>query len=298
MLETKKNTYANYLNIQKLLATISPKTKDDDEPLFIVVHQVHELWFNLVIHELGVCVRDLYRVQNEGDLLICAGVNERLHRVTLIQRSMVSIWDVVATLPPNSFINFRDNVGQDTASGFQSVQYRIYEFLLGMKYHTIKYRVLTESGYQDKEDELLNERNSKQENEKLNRALKSPSIYDAVIFSLSQIYKQIRIEPRRVFEERHTLDLRVRNAWIHVYEHAAEQTVMHQMGELLIEIEDGFRRWRHAHVLAVSRIIGSKPGTGGSAGLPYLREKANEALDSPIYAELWDIRNTLQKSNS
>src|SRR5579864_1827490 len=124
-----KNTYAKYLQLGKLLSSQVTSTDSEDELLFIIMHQSHELWFKLAIHELECATRALI----EGDAIKdCLMAFKRLSRVSEIQRLLIHSWDVLTTLTPDEFFLFRETVGRDGASGFQSVQYRILEFRLGL----------------------------------------------------------------------------------------------------------------------------------------------------------------------
>src|SRR6266566_3339646 len=129
------NTYASYLGLQRLLSAQTLQTSSDDELLFIIIHQQHELWFKLAIHELDCAIKSLIKEDaNDSDCIIAF---KRLSRVSAIQHILISSWDVLGTLTPDEFFLFRETVGRDGASGFQSIQYRIFEFKLGLKYRSI-----------------------------------------------------------------------------------------------------------------------------------------------------------------
>ena len=129
-----RNTYAGYLGLQQLLSAQKLQTGSDDELLFIIIHQQHELWFKLAIHELACATGALMAGVSGKDCLIAF---KRLSRVSEIQRLLIHSWDVLTTLTPDEFFLFRETVGRDGASGFQSVQYRIFEYRLGLKYTAI-----------------------------------------------------------------------------------------------------------------------------------------------------------------
>src|SRR5437773_3012998 len=129
-----KNTYASYLQLKKLLSAQVARTSSDDELLFIIMHQSHELWFKLAIHELACATRGLMEGGAAGDCLMAF---KRLSRVSEIQHLLIRSWDVLTTLTPDEFFLFRETVGKDGASGFQSVQYRVFEFHLGLKYRSL-----------------------------------------------------------------------------------------------------------------------------------------------------------------
>src|SRR5258706_6771827 len=132
-----RNTYASYLRLTKLLSSQVTRTRSEDELLFIIMHQSHELWFKLAIHELACATRALMEGVAGKDCLMAF---KRLARVTEIQHLLIQSWDVLTTLTPDEFFLFRETVGRDGASGFQSVQYRIFEFRLGLKYQQITMR--------------------------------------------------------------------------------------------------------------------------------------------------------------
>src|SRR5215831_18664525 len=134
-----KNTYARYLQLQRLLSAQTQRTQSDDELLFIIIHQQHELWFKLAIHELECAINSLMREEaNEADCIIAF---KRLSRVSTIQHILISSWEVLATLTPDEFFLFRETVGRDGASGFQSIQYRALEYKLGLKYRSIEFEL-------------------------------------------------------------------------------------------------------------------------------------------------------------
>src|SRR6266404_2338421 len=133
------NTYASYLGLQRLLSAQTLQTSSDDELLFIIIHQQHELWFKLMIHELDCAINSLLKEQaHEGDCIIAF---KRLSRVSAIQHILISSWDVLATLTPDEFFLFRETVGRDGASGFQSIQYRVLEYKLGLKYRSLTMQI-------------------------------------------------------------------------------------------------------------------------------------------------------------
>src|SRR5215831_3080953 len=134
-----KNTYASYLGLQQLLSAQQLQTGSDDELLFIIIHQQHELWFKLAVHELGCAIDSLIKKDaQEADCIIAF---KRLSRVSAIQHILISSWDVMATLTPDEFFLFRETVGRDGASGFQSLQYRVLEFKLGLKYRSVEFEL-------------------------------------------------------------------------------------------------------------------------------------------------------------
>jgi tryptophan 2,3-dioxygenase len=268
-------------------------TDSDDELLFIVIHQAHELWFKLAIHELGCAIAALHRERpNNSDCIIAF---KRLSRVSEIQRVLIASWEVLTTLTPDEFHVFRLTVGQNGASGFQSIQYRVLEFRLGLKYRTVQFEHSVDGGYKSVEFEVSANARTDQDKQALEVALNGPSIYDAVIYYISKHLPMFGIQEPLAAEyaEPYRKKLPVFNAWRYVYQNRENEPELYQLGEKLVDLEDAFRRWRFVHLATVSRVIGNSTGTGGSTGLRYLRQAANKLLDDPMYPELWDVRNAM-----
>lgn len=283
----ENHTYARYLQLGKLLSSQVTMTGSDDELLFIIMHQSHELWFKLSIHELTCAINALMR-RDSGDH--CLMAYKRLSRVSEIQHLLIQSWDVLATLTPDEFHVFRDTVGRNGASGFQSLQYRIFEFKLGLKYShmnivkpTGSEKIPVDAYAETAEDRLV-----------LREALKQPGIYDATIDYMSRLPgSQIRVQRDHDYSSRHRSSRAVFEAWRQVYRNREQAPELYQLGEKLIDLEDAFRRWRFAHLATVSRVIGINRGTGGSSGLPYLQAIANQLITHPLYPELWEVRNAM-----
>jgi tryptophan 2,3-dioxygenase len=186
------NTYAGYLGLQRLLSAQTLQTSSDDELLFIIIHQQHELWFKLAIHELDCAIQSLMKEgAHEGDCIIAF---KRLSRVSAIQHILISTWDVLATLTPDEFILFRETVGKDGASGFQSIQYRILEYKLGLKYDSIAFEL--PDGETRTVDVFANAQTD-EERVALRGALAAPGIYDAVISYMAKTLPTFGIEDTR-----------------------------------------------------------------------------------------------------
>jgi tryptophan 2,3-dioxygenase len=284
------NTYASYLGLERLLSAQTLQTSSDDELLFIIIHQQHELWFKLAIHELDCAIASLMKEEaQEADCIIAF---KRLSRVSAIQHILISSWDVLATLTPDEFFLFRETVGRDGASGFQSVQYRALEFKLGLKYRSIAFEL--PSG-QTQTVDLFKIAQTQEERKALRAALEAPGIYDAVISYMARTLPAFGIaDPRSGdYSLRHEKSEAVFRAWAHVYRNRMSAPGLYQLGEKLIDLEDAFRKWRFTHLATVSRVIGSNAGTGGSSGLRYLKQAANQPFESPMYPELWDVRNEM-----
>jgi tryptophan 2,3-dioxygenase len=287
------HTYSSYLEIDKLLSAQRSMTDSDDELLFIVIHQAHELWFKLAIHELSCAIAALQRERPVNSDCIIAF--KRLSRVSEIQRVLIASWGVLTTLTPDEFHVFRLTVGQNNASGFQSIQYRVLEFKLGLKYRTVHFEKPVAESYQTVEFDIFSNTRSDQDRAALENALHNPSIYDAVIYYMSKHLPMFGVHEALAagYAEPYRKNLPVFNAWRYVYENRENEPELYQLGEKLVDLEDAFRRWRFAHVATVSRVIGNSTGTGGSTGLRYLRQAANRLFDEPIYPELWDVRNAM-----
>jgi tryptophan 2,3-dioxygenase len=285
-----KNTYAGYLGLQQVLSAQTLRTGSDDELLFIIIHQQHELWFKLAIHELNCAINSLMKEQAHNS--DCVIAFKRLSRVSAIQHILISTWDVLATLTPDEFFLFRETVGRDGASGFQSVQYRVLEFKLGLKYQSLEFE-LPDGGIHTVD--VFENAQTEEEKKALRSALAAPGIYDAVISFMARTLPRFEIKdlPSGDYSRRHHKSAAVFRAWSHVYRDRISAPELYQLGEKLIDLEDAFRKWRFAHLATVSRVIGSNTGTGGSSGLRYLRQAANQLFENPIYPELWDVRSEM-----
>jgi len=247
-------TYADYLKLDQLLGAQKPLSKLHDEMLFIVIHQTKELWIKQMLHELGLAIR----LVGEDRF---APAYKALSRVSRIQSVMTLSWDVLSTLTPVDYLAFRDVLG--TSSGFQSAQFRELEFRLGIK--DARYLKHYAEGSDDRA--------------RLECALAEPSLREASHKALE----------RSGFDLGDGSDESVSSAWLEVYRDTERWFDLYQLGEKLLDIDDSLAGWRHKHVLTVERIIGNKPGTGGSAGAPYLRS----TLDKRAFPELWSLRTKL-----
>ncbi|MBA4541620.1 MULTISPECIES: tryptophan 2,3-dioxygenase [Thermoactinomyces] len=258
-------TYGDYLQLQSLLSSQKLLSGHHDEMLFVIIHQVSELWMKLILHELKAAIVNIQR----GDL---SSAFKMLARVSKIQSQIIQSWDVLSTLTPAEYMEFRHHLGR--ASGFQSYQYRLIEFSLGRK----DQRIL--QIYQNS-PELL---------DTLTRALYSPSLYDVSIQALAREGLDI---PSRVLERDFSQPYQpspdVEAAWLEVYRHVDRYWDLYELAEKLVDLEDWLQQWRFRHMKTVERIIGHKPGTGGSSGVPYLKK----VLDHRFFPELWDVRTKL-----
>ncbi len=258
-------TYGEYLSLDKILSGQNRLSDHHDEMLFIIIHQVSELWMKLILHELRGAIEAI-----EKDELSTAF--KMLARVSKTQTQIIQAWDVLSTLTPSEYMQFRDSLGQ--ASGFQSYQYRMIEFALGYKTpHVLK--------IYEKDKEL---------HEKLKGAYQEPGIYDVAIKALSRAGLPIDkdVLDRDVTETYRKNDS-VMQAWLTVYRDVETYWDLYELAEKLVDIEDWLQQWRFRHMKTVERIIGFKQGTGGSSGVGYLKK----VLDHRFFPELWDIRTEL-----
>ncbi|MDQ3477964.1 MAG: tryptophan 2,3-dioxygenase family protein [Pseudomonadota bacterium] len=247
-------TYTDYLSLDELLGAQRPLSALHDEMLFIVIHQTKELWLKQMLHELRLAIE----LVGEDRF---APAYKAMSRVSRIQSVMTLSWDVLATLTPVDYTAFRNVLG--TSSGFQSAQFRELEFRLGIK----------------DERYLSHYPADSHEHSRLLAALEQRSLREASHLAL----------------ERGGFDLGDRSvqslaaAWVQVYRDSERWFDLYQLAEKLVDLDDALASWRHKHVLTVERIIGSKPGTGGSAGAAYLRS----TIDKRAFPELWALRTEL-----
>ena len=245
-------TYADYLHLPDLLGAQTPLSDLHDEMLFIVIHQTKELWLKQMLHEVALATR-LVR----GDRF--AEAYKALSRVSRIQAVMTMSWDVLATLTPVDYSAFRHVLG--TSSGFQSAQFRELEFRLGIK--DPKFLEFHEGGSEG--------------GVRLRAALAEPSLWDEANAALARAGFDIA-----------TPDA-IRASWLAVYRDSEKHFDLYQLAEKLVDVDDALAGWRHKHVLTVTRIIGNKMGTGGSAGAAYLES----TLSKRAFPELWSLRTDL-----
>ncbi|WLD92567.1 tryptophan 2,3-dioxygenase [Alkalihalobacillus sp. AL-G] len=258
-------TYGEYLQLDSLLSSQKRLSGHHDEMLFIIIHQVSELWMKMILHELNAAIDSI----KKGEL---QPAFKMLARVSKVQSQIIQAWDVLSTLTPAEYLEFRDKLGQ--ASGFQSYQYRMIEFALGYKTP----HVLT---IYKKDPEL---------HAHLKEAFEAPSIYDVAIQALSEAGFDINPDlMNRDFSETYEGDETVQAAWVEVYRNVDQYWDLYQLAEKLVDIEDWLQQWRFRHMKTVERIIGHKMGTGGSSGVSYLKK----VLDHRFFPELWDIRTQL-----
>ncbi|MFS0674583.1 tryptophan 2,3-dioxygenase [Ornithinibacillus sp. 179-J 7C1 HS] len=261
----EKMTYGDYLQLESLLDSQKRLSNHHDEMLFIVIHQVSELWLKLMIHEIEAATEAIKNSEYQAAFKMLA-------RVSKIQTQIIHAWDVLSTLTPAEYMEFRGYLGN--ASGFQSYQYRLVEFVLGYKTpHIVKIY---------EKDSVLHAR--------LKEAFEAPGLYDVSIQALSRegfIINQSILE--RDFSKKYEQDSTVANAWLEVYRNTDKYWNLYQLAEKLVDIEDWFQQWRFRHMKTVERIIGHKTGTGGTSGVGYLKR----VLDHYFFPELWEVRTKI-----
>ncbi len=259
--------YGGYLHLERLLSAQETLSSPEhhDEMLFIIQHQTSELWMKLAIHELRGAVEHVKR----DELSPCFKI---LARVKQIQRMLFEQWAVLETLTPSEYAEFRGVLGH--ASGFQSFQNRMIEFLLGNK-DAKAIRVFEHA------PEIHAE---------LTALLNRPSLYDEFI---RHLYRRGLPVPESAVERDWSLPYEGNPALIAVfktiYENPAQYWDAYEMCEKLVDVEEHFLLWRFRHVKTVERIIGFKMGTGGSSGVPFLVR----GLSIRLFPELWDVRTEI-----
>lgn len=261
----KRMSYGDYLGLDRLLSAQSPLSGQHDETLFIIIHQVQELWMKLMNHELTLAMERL-RADDPGPAF------KAMARVSRIQRQMVEAWDVLTTMTPADYLAFRDSLG--AASGFQSWQYRLLEFRLGAK----------------DEFMLRPHRHRADIMAVLQPAFEAPSLYDEALRLLARRGLPVpEAVLNRDTSRPHAEDEGVVAVWQSIYRDSTHHFDLYELAEELVDLEDAFRTWRFKHMSTVERIIGHRQGTGGSAGVGYLKG----ALERKFFPELWTVRTRL-----
>jgi tryptophan 2,3-dioxygenase len=257
--------YGDYLHLDEILGAQKPLTRAHDEMLFIVQHQVSELWMRPAIHEIDAARRAV-----AGDAVQPAF--KMLSRVARIFEQLNNAWDVLRTMTPSEYTRFRGELGQ--SSGLQSWQYRQIEFMVGnrnramLRPHVHRPDILALL-----EGELLR-----------------PSLYDEALRFLSRNGVAVpRASLERDLSSAYEMSDGVVAAWRIVYEAPETHWPLYELAEKLVDFEDYFRRWRFNHVTTVERVIGFKRGTGGTSGVSYLKRM----LEVELFPELWRVRTIL-----
>lgn len=249
-------TYGRYLALDQLLAAQHPISDRHDELLFIIIHQTKELWLKQAISEIRLAMG---LVLDDKPVEAYKG----LARVSRIQAVMTLSWDVLATMTPSDYTNFREVLGP--SSGFQSDQFRAVETLLGIRGGGVPGPLTTEY-------------------------LTIPSLWDEANAALARAGFDVPAEAlERDWSQPYVPNPAVEDAWAQVYREPNKHWELYQLAEKLVDIDDALATWRHKHVLTVSRVIGMKPGTGGTPGVPYLES----TLVKRAFPELWTLRTQL-----
>jgi len=263
-MESKALTYSRYLCLDELLALQQPRSAgpEHDEMLFIVVHQVYELWFKQILHELSLLQRRLAG----GDQ---PGVLHTLKRILTILKTLVAQVDVIETMTPVSFASFRQRL--ESASGFQSLQFRLLELALGKKDRAV----------------LASQPEGSEARRRLEAGLLGEDVYHSFLaFLASRGHAIPEAALRRDAGTPPGESPDVQEVLVRIYHSDPD---LAQVCERLVDLDEGIQEWRYRHVKMVERTIGSKPGTGGSSGAAYLRA----TLFQPLVPDLWAIRARL-----
>lgn len=260
MADSPTMTYGGYLRLDRLLSCQEPETDAHDELLFVIIHQVYELWFKQILHEAALLQRRLEEGRSAGAL-------HTARRIAKILKTVVGQLDVLETMTPRQFAAFRDALG--TSSGFQSDQFREIEAVLGRR----EFPASVLRG-----------------DERLRDAVSRPSMFDSLLRYLAV---QGHPVPREALERDTSLpwepDEAVQRVLLAVY--ADENGPAAEVCEALVDVDEGVQEWRYRHLKMVERTIGAKIGTGGSAGADYLRS----TLFAPAFPDLWEVRSQTEQ---
>ncbi|RPE79646.1 tryptophan 2,3-dioxygenase [Vulcaniibacterium tengchongense] len=260
-------TYAGYLRLDTLLSAQRPVSQPahHDELLFIVQHQVAELWMKLMIHELKAAIAQLREDRLDRG-------QKSLARCKAILRQLTEMWSVLETLTPSEYMEFRDILGP--SSGFQSLQYRTIEFLLGNK----NAAMLQVFAHDPAAEAALRE------------ALQAPSLYDETLRYLARHGHPVPARHlQRDLRQAHVSDPELLPVFERIYEDTAAHWDAYHLCEDLVDLESQFQLWRFRHMRTVLRIIGFKRGTGGSSGVGFLKQ----ALELSFFPELFEVRTMI-----
>lgn len=258
-------SYGDYLALDQVLSAQHRLSDHHDEMLFIIQHQTNELWMKLILHEMNAA-----RASIASDNLSPAF--KMLARVCRIMEQLVNVWTVLSTLTPAEYVQFRDVLGN--ASGFQSHQYRLIEFMMGYKHeaHTRPFK------HQPELYALIM------------AELAKPSLYDEAIKLIARSGLPVDEEiVARDWTVPYAYNASVEEAWLTIYRSPDQYWELYELGEKLLDLEDAFKQWQFRHFTTVRRVIGFKRGTGGTAGVGYLKS----VLDLELFPELWRLRTNL-----
>jgi tryptophan 2,3-dioxygenase len=262
-----RRTYGDYLGLGKLLDAQSPRSDPPhhDEMLFIIQHQTSELWMKLIIHELQAAIRHIKR-DDPGPVI------KILARIKQVQRQLFEQWGVLETLTPSEYAEFRSVLG--SASGFQSLQYRMVEFLLGNK----NAQIVQVFAHEPEKQKALRD------------ILEAPGIYDEFLMFLARRGHEVpKIHLDRDWTLPHVRDSGLVPVFKVIYDDPHNYWVEYDLCEKLVDVEESFQLWRFRHMKTVERVIGFKQGTGGSSGVAFLKK----ALELTFFPELLDVRTEI-----
>ena len=258
-------SYGDYLQIDRILDSQRLLTGAHDEMLFIIQHQTSELWMRLALHELEAA-RAMIAADRAREAF------KMLARIARIFEQLNNAWDVLRTMTPSDYTTFREGLGQ--SSGFQSWQYRLIEYAVGNRNKAML------RPHEHRPDLL----------EKLTAELARPSLYDEALRRLARMGLPVpEAVLTRDLSEPWVVNPQITEVWAQVYRDPEAHWEAYELGEKLVDFEDYFRRWRFNHVTTVERVIGFKRGTGGTAGISYLRRM----LEVELFPELWRVRTEL-----
>ena len=262
--DTPAATYGSYLKIDELLSLQQLRSAgpEHDEMLFIIIHQVYELWFKELLHELDHVMRLLEADESHRS-------QHTLKRILTILKVMVAQLDILETMTPLEFLSFRERL--DAASGFQSDQFRQIEFVLGVK----------------SEQAIQRFADGSRARAALERRYHEPTLWDAFLRYLSrERYGVPQAHLARDVIAPVESSPQIQAILIDLYRRDLKNA---ELCERLVDLDEGVQEWRYRHVKMVERTIGSRRGTGGSSGAEYLRE----TIGRPIFPDLWAIRSQL-----
>ena len=260
----KPVTYSSYLRLDDLLSLQQPRDGplEHDETLFVIIHQVYELWFKEVLHELDY----LQKLLRGNDTPLAAAT---LKRILTILKTLVAQIDVLETITPLNFLSFRDRL--ESGSGFQSHQFREIEFVMGKKGRPSFERYPEGSEHRKRVEARFG----------------APTLWDAFLHYLAaNTYSVPKALLTRDVSKPLEPSPEVQRILVEVYK---KNPTVAQIAERLVDLDEGFMEWRYRHVKMVQRTIGTKTGTGGSAGAEYLLTTLNQ----PAFPDLWAIRSEL-----
>jgi tryptophan 2,3-dioxygenase len=259
-------TYSTYLQLDSILNSQKQLSEgpEHDEMLFIIIHQAYELWFKEILHEMDY-LKTLLENKN---------ISRSIHtmkRILTILKILVAQIDILETMTPIEFLSFRNRL--ESASGFQSAQFRELEICLGKR----------SAGMLNRTHFGENER------KKIEQRYNEPTVWDAFIHYLSKTgYEIPEDELNRDVTKPIIASQQIQSALINIY---ASDPITAQFCEFMVDLDEGFQEWRYRHVKMVQRTIGTKKGTGGSDGVQYLMTTLNQ----PFFPDLWEIRTELKK---